>query len=152
MATQLDEAQQELIVTEAQSFSERVRSPEGREAYRALAREAAFGEISEARLPLLGSLLEVGLSTGRIRALYDAHAEAAAAKLFRATPQGMERAAQIRAVNEALQALRGKTLQKASLASRGAGSFSLTLQTDQGKLVVSLGPAGAETRSFEVSL
>lgn len=152
MGTPLDEAQQALIVSEAQAFSERVRSPEGREAYQRLAREAGSGQVSDDRLAILGSLLEVGLGTGRIRALYDAHAEAAAAKLFRSTPQGQERAAQIRAVNEALEALRGHTLEKASITSRSAGSFSLTYQTESAKLVISLSPAGAEIRSFEVSL
>ncbi len=54
------------------------------------------------------------------------------------------------AVNEALKALVGQTLEEVTLSPNGPGSYSLTLGTDQGKLLIRLDRGEARVQSVEV--
>ena len=78
---------------------------------------AVQGESAQA----LEELLELGLQTGRLRALYGPGGEQAALKTYRRLPGGKELADSAREVSQALSALAGLTLEQVSLSAVGPG-------------------------------
>ncbi len=68
------------------------------------------GEVEGADADALAELLELGLSTGRVRAIYGPEGEQAALALFRRLPLGKELTQSARDLNEALGALEGRTI------------------------------------------
>ena len=96
----------------------------------------------------LAELLELGLSTGRVRALYGPGGEQAALGLFRRLPLGKEIAATTRELNEALSALEGRTIEKVSVSAIGPGEYGVTISTEDFKIELRLGKAGARVASI----
>lgn len=148
----LDEEERDLLFQEAGYFSGRVQHPGAQASYRRMQQEAAEGELSEELLEALGELLKVGLTNGRIRTVHGAHAEMAASRLFRRTPQGRALHEGIGQVNEALRALEGQRLESLSISARGPGLYSLTVATNEARLLIAFTPQGVEVRSIEVNL
>src|SRR5438128_6736094 len=60
------------------------------------------GELDEADAQALEEIIELGLSTGRIRGLYGPEGEQAALKTYRKLPHGKELSASAREVSQAL--------------------------------------------------
>jgi hypothetical protein len=96
----------------------------------------------------LGELLELGLSTGRVRALYGPHGEQAALGLYRRLPIGKELAESARELNEALAALEGKTIERLSVSAVGPGEYGVTISTEDFEITLRLGKAGARVASI----
>ena len=96
------------------------------------------------------AILELGLQTGRIRALYGPGGEQAALRLYRKLPHGTEAAATVEAVNEALHALSGRELESVQLRAVGPGAFSLTIQADGAEVGVHLDRNGARVAGVGV--
>ena len=83
------------------------------------------GEVQGESAQALEELLELGLQTGRLRALYGPGGEQAALKTYRRLPGGKELAESAREVSQALSALAGFTLEQVSLSAVGPGAYSL---------------------------
>jgi hypothetical protein len=92
-------------------------------------------------------VLELGLQTGRIRALYGPGGEQAAIATVRKLPRGRERGESARDVSAALQALAGKTLDSVALTAVGPGAFTLALGAGGVELSVRLDKSGARLTS-----
>lgn len=152
MPATLTEAEQELIAAEAAYFSQCVPNPVARKTYKRLGAAAASGRLEDDLLPALGGLLELGFTSGRIRAVYGAHAEMTASGLFRRTPQGEALHRQFQDANNALAALKGQEVESITLTARGPGLYTLTIQTRDFRLVAALSHAGIDVRSVEVAL
>ena len=73
------------------------------------------GEVDGADADALAELLELGLSTGRVRAIYGPEGEQAALGVFRRLPLGKELTQSARDLNEALGALEGRTIDTISV-------------------------------------
>jgi len=101
------------------------------------------GEVAGADADALGELLELGLQTGRIRSLYGPDGEQASLGLFRRLPVGRELGRSTRDLNEALEALAGRTIERISVSAVGPGEYGVTISTDDYELVLRLGKAGA---------
>jgi hypothetical protein len=91
----------------------------------------------------LGELLELGLSTGRVRAVYGPAGEQAALALFRRLPQGRELSESTRDLNDALAALEGRELDSVSLHSVGPGEYGLSISAEGFEIGLRLGRNGA---------
>ena len=91
----------------------------------------------------LAELLELGLQTGRVRAVYGPESEQATLALFRRLPLGRELTESTRELNEALTALEGKSLERLSVTAVGPGEYGVTISTDDYEIVLRLGRAGA---------
>ena len=91
----------------------------------------------------LGELLELGLSTGRVRAVYGPGGEQAALALFRRLPQGRELSDSTRDLNDALAALEGRELDRVSLHSVGPGEYGLSISAEGFEIGLRLGRNGA---------
>jgi hypothetical protein len=96
----------------------------------------------------LAELLELGLQTGRVRALYGPGGEQAALGLFRRLPLGKEIAETTRELNEALAALEGRTIEKITVSAVGPGEYGVTVSTEDFEIALRLGKAGARVASI----
>jgi hypothetical protein len=106
------------------------------------------GVVEGADADALAELLELGLSTGRVRALYGPGGEQAALGLFRRLPLGKDIAETTREVNEALSALEGRTIEKITVSAVGPGEYGVTVSTDDFEIALRLGKAGARVASI----
>jgi hypothetical protein len=104
---------------------------------------AVAGEEAEA----LEELLELGLQTGRLRALYGPAGEQAALRVYRQLPRGRAAGASAREVSEALEALAGRPLESIGLQAVGPGAFVLAISVDGRELSVRLDRQGARLHS-----
>jgi hypothetical protein len=101
------------------------------------------GEVEGAEADALAELLELGLSTGRVRAIYGPEGEQAALALFRRLPLGKELTQSARDLNEALGVLEGRTIERISVNAVGPGEYGVTISTQDYEVVLRLGRAGA---------
>lgn len=146
----LTEDERELLLTEVAQALDQIRAPELRARYGELLTAVDAGEVPEDLQEPLQTLLEVGLESGRIRRVHLAHGEMAAQRVFSRTPRGKHLQAAAEEVNQALAALAGQHVEEARVASTGPGSYSLTLTTDEGTVVLQFSRAGVQLRSLEV--
>jgi hypothetical protein len=101
------------------------------------------GSLEGDDLQALGEVLELGLSTGRLRALYGPEGEQAALGLFRRLPRGRELAASARELTGALASLEGRTLERVAVHAIGPGEYGVAIAAEGFELELRLGRNGA---------
>src|SRR3954451_9375792 len=101
------------------------------------------GRVEGEDAAALGELLELGLQTGRLRSVYGPEGEQAALGLFRRLPQGKELSQSTSELNEALEVLSGRTLEKLSVHVVGPGEYGLSISAEGFELAIRLGRSGA---------
>src|SRR3954468_4182130 len=106
------------------------------------------GEIELEDEPLLESLLELGLQTGRVRAYYGPGGEQAAVSTLRRLPKGRERSDSARDVTKALQALNGQQIDAVKIAAVSPGAFTITIEAGGVEASVRLDNNGARLTSL----
>jgi hypothetical protein len=146
----LNEAQREVALAEAQAVLTMVHDERRRERLAELVADVDEGELSESSADALEEILELGLATGRLRALYGPDGEQAALLAFRKLARGAELAAGAREVSEALGALEGRRIDSISLVNAGPGSYVLSLATEGLELSVRVDRQGARVHSVGV--
>ena len=138
---------QEVALAEAQAVLAMARDDGYRDRLAGLVASASEGEVADDEAALLEELLELGLQSGRLRAVYGPGGEQAALKLYRRLPRGSELAASAREVTEALSALKGKQLDSLELSAVGPGSFTLSLSAEGLDISLRLDRQGARVAS-----
>jgi hypothetical protein len=133
----------EVASAEAQAVLAMVQDEERRGRLADVVAAIAEGEVSGPDAHALAELLELGLQTGRVRAVYGPEGEQAALALFRRLPLGRDLTESTRDLNEALQALEGRTIERVAVNALGPGEYGVTLSTDDYEIVLRLGRAGA---------
>jgi hypothetical protein len=140
----------EVALAEAQA----VRALAADDGYRArlagLVGAASEGEVREEDAETLEELLELGLQSGRIRALYGPGGEQAALALYRRLPRGAELVESAREVSAALRALEGRELGSIELRAIGPGAFTLSVSAGELELSLRLDRQGARLSSVGV--
>ncbi|MDQ3668898.1 MAG: hypothetical protein M3377_01230, partial [Actinomycetota bacterium] len=101
----------EVVLGEAQAVLAMVQDENRRAKLADLIAAVADGEVADEDADALGELLELGLQTGRVRAVYGPGGEQAALRIFRRLPRGRELGDSAREVTEALASLVGKPLE-----------------------------------------
>jgi hypothetical protein len=114
-----------------------------------LVAEIDEGEVVE-EIERLQQILELGLQSGRIRALYGPGGEQATLRLYRRLPHGAELEESTREVTAALRALEGQPLRSVELRAVGPGAFALSLAAGELELDIRLGREGARLSSLGV--
>ncbi len=140
----------EVALGEAQAVLAFVQDEERRGRLADLVAAVQEGELGDDEAQALEELIELGLTTGRIRSVYGPEGEQAALKTYRRLPAGRELADGAREVTSALAALEGKTLEHVSVQPAGPGSFVVSLAVDGLELSVRLDRAGARIHSVGV--
>jgi CHASE3 domain sensor protein len=140
----------EVALGEAQAVLALVQDGERRGRLADLVAAVQDGELDEDEAQALEELIELGLTTGRIRSVYGPEGEQAALKMYRRLPAGRELTDGARDVTQALEALEGKTLERVSVQSNGPGAFVVSIAVDGLELTVKLDRAGARIHSVGV--
>jgi hypothetical protein len=141
---------QEVALAETQAVLAMARDDGYRGRLAALQAAATEGEVAGEDAETLQELLEVGLQSGRLRALYGPGGERAALATYRRLPGGAAVAESAREVSEALRALSGQELRSVSLEAVGPGAFSLSLAAGAAELTIRLDRQGARLHSVGV--
>jgi hypothetical protein len=133
----------EVARAEAQAVLALISDGERRDRLAELVAALADGEVAGGDADALAELLELGLQSGRVRALYGPDGEQATLALYRKLPAGRELVDSAASLNEALTALAGRTIERLSVSAVGPGEYGVTILTDQLEFVLRLGRAGA---------
>jgi hypothetical protein len=147
---QLAAEAQEVALAETQAVLSRARDGAYREQLASLQVAVIEGEVDGEDAETLQQLLEVGLQSGRLRALYGPGGEQAALSTYRRLPNGAAVAASAREVSEALRALTGEELRSISLQAAGPGAFTLSLAAGSAEITVRLDRQGARLHAVGV--
>ncbi len=140
----------EVALGEAQAVLAMVQDEERRGRLADLIAAVGEGEVADEDADALEELLELGLQTGRLRAVYGPGGEQAALKVFRRLPRGKELDDSAREVTKALAALVGKPLEKVQIQATGPGAYLLTVAVDGLELSVRLDRQGARLTTVGV--
>jgi hypothetical protein len=140
----------EVALGEAQAVLSLVQDEERRGRLADLVAAVQEGELGEEEAQALEEIIELGLSTGRIRGLYGPEGEQAALKAYRKLPGGKELSTSAREVSEALAALEGKRLESVKVQSAGPGAYLVSIGAEGLELSVRLDRSGARIHSVGV--
>jgi hypothetical protein len=149
-AVKLSPAAAEVALGEAQAVLAMAQDDERRGRLADLVAAVQEGELADDDAQALEELIELGLSTGRIRGVYGPEGEQAALKTYRKLPHGRELADRARDVTDALAALEGKTVEQVRVQSAGPGAYLLTISVDGLELTVRLDRSGPRIHSVGV--
>src|SRR5437868_6327209 len=133
----------EVARAEAQAVLARVQDEGRRTRLADLVAAVDEGVIGDGDADALAELLELGLTSGRIRSVYGPEGEQAVLGLYRRLPAGRELAQSTRDLNEALEALSGRELDRVTVTAVGPGEYGVTISTPDFEIVLRLGKAGA---------
>lgn len=145
----IDELQRQVLLQQISLFAQASTDPQ---AYDALRDAVSTLEIPAALVPRLEAILEVSLSGDRLRRTSGPGAQLALSALFQKTPRGRTLAAEVSSLNQALAKLTGQRLTEISTAQRGPGTYTLTVATENCRVVIRFEPAGLRIESLEVGL
>ena len=152
MPVKLKADEQELLREELAAFARLLPDEAARAPYDAVAAAVEAGELPDEALTPLGSLLEVGLQTGRIRKLHRASGEQALLRLFGKTPAGQALAEATAEVNQALAQLEGQEIESMRVHTRVPGSHLLMISTNACEITLRFTPDGVGVESIAVGV
>jgi hypothetical protein len=141
---------QEVALAETLAVLARARDGDYRDRLASLQAAATEGEVDGDDAETLQELLEFGLQSGRLRALYGPGGESAALSTYRRLPNGAALAESAREVSEALRALCGQELHSLSLQATGPGAFTLSISAGSAEITIRLDRQGARLHSVGV--
>jgi hypothetical protein len=141
---------QEVALAEAQAVRALASGDGYRERLAALVGAASEGEVGDKDAETLEELLELGLQSGRIRALYGPGGEQAALALYRRLPRGAELVDSAREVSAALGALEGRELSSIELKAVGPGAFTISVVAGELELSLRLDRQGVRLSSVGI--
>jgi hypothetical protein len=148
----LDQLQRDVLLPQIQAFIEAAADPAAREVYTALKAAVERGDVPAPLQARLGAIVEIALSSGRVRKLFGPAAELALNALFQKTPRGREIAQSIREVNAVLARLCGQPIDEIAASLKSPASYALTLKTSGYQIVVRFEQSGIRVESIEVGL
>ncbi len=142
--------EREVALGEVQAVLAAARDKAYRERLAAIAASIEEGELAEEEAVELERVLELGLQTGRIRAVYGPSGEQAALRLFRRLPAGAGLAETARSVSAALSTLNGRSLDSFRIEVVGPGMYKLALVAGGAEVAVRLDRSGVQLASIGV--
>jgi hypothetical protein len=140
----------EVALGEAQAVLAMVQDEERRGRLADLVAAVQEGALGDDEAQALEEIIELGLSTGRIRGVYGPEGEQAALKTYRKLPRGRELSASATEVTQALAALEGRSIDRVSITAAGPGAWLLTLAAEDIELSVRLDRSGARIQSVGI--
>jgi hypothetical protein len=140
----------EVALGEAQAVLAMVQDGARRNRLADLVAAVQEGEVGDDEAQALEELIELGLSTGRIRSVYGPEGEQAALKTFRRLPGGRALSHSAKEVSSALGALEGRVLESVKVQAAGPGAYVVSVAVDGLELSVKLDRAGARIHSVGV--
>jgi hypothetical protein len=148
----LDTLQRDVLVPQIQAFLDATTDLQAREVYQTLKTAIESLEVPADLQPRLGAIVEVALTSGRVRRLFGPAAELSLNALFLKTPRGREVAISLAELNKALATLKGQTVEQITSSQRSPGSYALTLKTSGCQIVIRFEQSGVRVENLEVDL
>jgi len=148
----LDSLQRDVLVPQIQAFLDATNDPQARDVYLSLKTAIESLEVPGDLQLRLGAIVEVALTSGRVRRLFGPGAELSLNALFLKTPRGREVAQSLAELNKALATLKGQTVEQITSTQRSPGAYALTLKTSGCQIVIRFEQAGVRVESLEVDL
>src|ERR1700722_9130406 len=148
----LDSLQHDILIPQIQAFLDATNDPQAREVYEALKRAIESLEVPADLQLRLGAIVEVALTSGRVRRLFGPAAELSLNALFLKTPRGREVAQSLAELNKALATLKGQTVEQITSSQKSPGAYALTVKTSCCQIVIRFEQAGVRVESLEVDL
>lgn len=145
----LDELQRDLVLPHLEAFAA-ASDDAARASYGAVRQAVAALAVGSEVADRLGAIVEVLLTSGRVRREHGPGAESALWALFQKTPQGRAMTGSVQALNAALAPLVGQSLEFVNLVARSPGSYALTIRTGEFQVVVRFAPEGVRFESAEL--
>jgi hypothetical protein len=143
--------EREVALGEVQAVLAATRDEGYRVRLAALAGSVEEGELADDEAVELERVLELGLQTGRIRAVYGPGGEQAGLRLFRRLPAGAGLAETARSVSAALAAtLNGRSLESFRIEAIGPGMYRIALVAGGAEVAVRLDRSGVQLASIGV--
>ena len=152
MPIELKAEEQELLQEELSAVAGLVSEVEDRARYDELAAAVEAGTLPDEALEPIGTLLELGLQTGRIRKLHRASGEQTLLRLYGRTPAGKAQADATAEVNRALQQLDGQEIESVRVHTRVPGTYLVMIGTDALEITLRFSPDGAGVESVAVGV
>ena len=149
---ELDALQRDALIPQIDAFIDATSDPSAREVYETLRNAVAAMSVPAELQARLGAIVEVALTSGRVRKLFGPGAELALNSLFMKTPRGREIAASIAELNKALGELCGQEIEHITTTPRSPGAYSLTIKTAKCQIVVRFESAGVRVESLELDV
>ncbi len=148
----LDTLQRDVLVPQVEAFLDATNDPQAREVYLTLKAAIESLEVPPDLQLRLGAIVEVALTSGRIRRLFGPGAELSLNALFLKTPRGREVAISLAELNKALATLKGQTVEQITSSQRSPGAYALTVKTRSCQVVIRFEQSGVRVESLEVDL
>ncbi|MGB8413798.1 MAG: hypothetical protein WCE23_13330 [Candidatus Binatus sp.] len=148
----LDSLQRDILIAQIQAFLDATIDPQAREVYLSLKSAIESLEVPADLQLRLGAIVEVALTSGRVRRLFGPGAELSLNALFMKTPRGREVAQSLAELNKALATLKGQTVEQITSTQRSPGAYALTLKTSGCQIVIRFEQAGVRVESLDVDL
>jgi hypothetical protein len=148
----LDGLQRDLLLAQLDGFINAAADEAARAPYQALKEAVAAMQVPAELTERLGAIVEIMITSGRIRHLHGPGAELSLWSLFQKTPRGRNLSASVAALNTALRQIAGQPLEFMSAVVRGPGAYALTIKTEQCQLVVRFESGGARVETLDVAL
>jgi hypothetical protein len=146
----LDDLQRDLLIPQIDAFLAAAPDEAARAPYASLRAAIARLEVPDDLADRLGSLIEVLVTSGRIRHGHGPGAELSLWALFQQTPRGRDLTASVEGVNAALKRIVGQPLEFISAVARGPGAYALTLRTREFQMVLRFEATGVRIESVDV--
>lgn len=144
--------EQELLDQEIGALGALLRDARTRERYGALRDSVRAGDVPDDLMGHLGNLLELGLQSGRLRALYGADGAQALTRVFHRTPAGASLSEDAQAVTEALSGLQAQRIEDIRVSALGPGTYGLVIDTDRCQVSVRLDRSGVRVESLAIGI
>ncbi|MDQ2730946.1 MAG: hypothetical protein M3Y56_04750, partial [Armatimonadota bacterium] len=138
----LREDEQALVEEECALLLSQSLAPQAAQLYQTLLIAVQESEVPQELEEALQALLEVGMESGRIRAVHGAHAEMAATRLYARLPRGKVYTQSVTSANEALKSLEGQPLVDATFQAAGPGSCKLIVDTGSRRITIRIKRGG----------
>lgn len=110
------------------------------------------GVVPEQQSGALEQVLEITLSTGRIRQAYGPQEEQQLLKLYNRTPTGDRLRQLMKQVNQSLETLKDQRIESLLFSLKTPGAYRLEINTDQCQLTVSIDWNGVSVHQLEVGI
>ncbi len=148
----LDTLQRDILIPQIQAFLDATTDPQAREVYQTLKTAIESLDVPADLQPRLGAIVEVALTSGRVRRLFGPGAELSLNALFLKTPRGREVAQSLAELNKALATLKGQTVEQITSSQRSPGAYALTVKTSACQIVIRFEQSGVRVESLDVDL
>jgi len=147
---ELSEDEAVAVADLADSYARAV--PLGREQpYLDLVEAAGYGAVEGDLVGVLEQVCATALETGQARRIGLAEVETQLTAVYRRTPRGRARLAEVKQINQALAQLRGKELRAARVAWSRPGRYTVTLGVDGFDLTLAVESTGLQISSLTTS-